>query len=577
MIHSGAVMGGLVSRIYTRLRVSRGRDQPLNGFNERRDFVAAGATAGVSAAFGAPMGACLFAIEEGTSHMSPRILLKLFFAAAWAALVVRLFHRACLVFRGEVQAKATLGSHVPVFFERFEDGMDYSAWELLVFAFIGVIGGVIGGLFNLANKQLTLRRRACMPAPKLKANGLVDVRRSDVLRFLEVLFVTFVISSIQFWVPLLYRKFNDQGLEATTREDLSQTEQLFWQSGTGALRHLLHDKDPFDMQLLAGFFVIQTLTTCWTYGLGVPSGLFVPSLLAGAAMGRLFGQCMVKLGAAGPGIYALVGATAMLSGAARITISLAMILMEVTGEAAFSLPIFLTVMVARWVGNMFGRGIYDLHIIDLKRIPLMETDPEDVMIDIHAREVMNTNVVSVQESEVVEELHAKLMECQHHGFPVLREGRIIGFVERDMLHFLLNHCERWGILQESPKIIPFGHFCKHIYLKPSALRPISHLRRVLGKRIDLTPYISKCYHTMSENATMYVCYDLFRKLGLRHLFITRESDGKVGGVITRKDLIFVEDVEQDMRASRSDSKSRIESVAKRNTAEGALGGMAGMG
>ena len=42
----------------------------------------------------------------------------------------------------------------------------------------------------------------------------------------------------------------------------------------------------FSMPSLGIFFVCFFLLACWTYGVAVPSGLFVPSLLCGAAYGR---------------------------------------------------------------------------------------------------------------------------------------------------------------------------------------------------------------------------------------------------------------------------------------------------
>lgn len=62
----------------------------------------------------------------------------------------------------------------------------------------------------------------------------------------------------------------------------------------------------------ACYFCLAT----WTYGLYVPSGLFVPVILCGAAWGRMFGDCVYTLFPKGqwsdPGTYALIGSAAML-------------------------------------------------------------------------------------------------------------------------------------------------------------------------------------------------------------------------------------------------------------------------
>jgi chloride channel 7 len=46
---------------------------------------------------------------------------------------------------------------------------------------------------------------------------------------------------------------------------------------------------------LLGFCVVYFILTCWTYGIVVSSGLFIPSLLIGASWGRLFGIVLYKL------------------------------------------------------------------------------------------------------------------------------------------------------------------------------------------------------------------------------------------------------------------------------------------
>ena len=72
----------------------------------------------------------------------------------------------------------------------------------------------------------------------------------------------------------------------------------------------------YHVTTLAGFAPVYFLLATWTYGLFVPSGLFVPCILTGAAWGRLFGVALRTWFPKGtwgePGSYALIGAAATL-------------------------------------------------------------------------------------------------------------------------------------------------------------------------------------------------------------------------------------------------------------------------
>merc|ERR1711972_823769 len=105
MIHSGAIVAAQTAGLNAGPLVT-----PFRLTAEARDFVAAGAAAGVAAAFGAPIGGVLFAVEEGASHMNPIILVRTFVCASFATLTVRFF-------TGPLEhemAWGTLGTEVPV-------------------------------------------------------------------------------------------------------------------------------------------------------------------------------------------------------------------------------------------------------------------------------------------------------------------------------------------------------------------------------------------------------------------------------------------------------------------------------
>merc|ERR1719210_1871472 len=196
MIHSGAIIGKQMTQADGGPLIGRYRQ---NG--EARDLTAAGASAGVAAAFGAPVGGVLFAVEEGASHMNPRILVRCFVAASAATCTVRFFLGPI---HGEVPW-GTLGTEVPVEFGRFAN-RSYAAWELSIYTCMGVVGGLCGAAFNAANLRLSRWRK-------------IRIGAKGHRRFLEVIVVATTIATIRFFMPMV--------AGSTKFEDYNSAQELF--------------------------------------------------------------------------------------------------------------------------------------------------------------------------------------------------------------------------------------------------------------------------------------------------------------------------------------------------------------
>ena len=84
------------------------------------------------------------------------------------------------------------------------------------------------------------------------------------------------------------------------------------------------------------------------------------------------GKCSQDESCITPGLYAMVGAAAVLGGVTRMTVSLIVIMFELTGGVRYIVPLMAASMASKWVGDALGReGIYDAHI-DLNGYPFLD-------------------------------------------------------------------------------------------------------------------------------------------------------------------------------------------------------------
>jgi len=119
--------------------------------------------------------------------------------------------------------------------------------------------------------------------------------------------------------------------------------------------------------LLGALVVLRPVATMLCLGSGAPGGLFTPSLAIGALLGGALGVPWSWLCPDIPaGLFALAGATAMLSATTQGPVSAVVLMMELTGYArAAILPVLVAVVTATLIARLIEtRSIYDARLTD---------------------------------------------------------------------------------------------------------------------------------------------------------------------------------------------------------------------
>jgi len=220
-VQIGATVGQGVSRILGRLKI------------EEKFLITSGASAGLAAAFNAPLAGVIFAMEELNKNFSPAILMSTVAASLSADFVTKLFYGSTSAFDFPILPI------LPVNYYIYLIGL-------------GLLIGIFGGFFNRSLlKTLEIKDKIGLPNTIIIAISLL------------------IAGLLGYFLP----------------------EVL------GGGNHLIDSlsQSYFPISLLILLVLAKFFFTLISYSTGVPGGIFLPILVIGALTGNIYSDLIVKI------------------------------------------------------------------------------------------------------------------------------------------------------------------------------------------------------------------------------------------------------------------------------------------
>jgi CIC family chloride channel protein len=267
------------------------------GSRDRLTLIAAGAGAGLAAAFNAPLAGLVFVLEEVQKDFRPAVFGSAFIAAAVADIVARFAS-------GQLPVFSIPSYPVP------------ALAALPAFAALGIAAGLLGVVYNRSLIG-TLNLFARIPPGRIvPAAALVGA----------------AVGLTAWFSPEMVG--GGHGL----------AEAFLAGRGTAAAIPL--------------WFLLRFVLSMASYGTGAPGGIFAPLLVLGALLGLGIGEIMHYLDprlVPIPAIFAVVGMAAYFTAIVRAPLTGIVLILEMTGNYAQMLPLLVACFCAYIVAEALGQ------------------------------------------------------------------------------------------------------------------------------------------------------------------------------------------------------------------------------
>ncbi|SGZ56056.1 CIC11C00000002151 [Sungouiella intermedia] len=526
----------------------------------RRELLSAATATGIAVAFNSPIGGVLFAVEMLPSYFTPTRIMWNSFVCATIALItlsgVRLF---------------TEGKHFheEVLFEVLFGNFSWLFMETIPFIFLGLLGGFYGFSFtkvylHFSDVQFKSRIRS-----RLSALFKVDESKG---KYFELLLMAIVTAVLTFMLPL-----TKLPLSAFMRLLFTDCPEKSSTVETNSTNFMCHPSS-FSTVLKLGYIVIQGFfLSAYAYGLHIPGGILMPSLVLGGAAGRIVGiislaiqnsidaeylsTCTAKSCVVSPSSYAVVGAASFVTGITKLALSVVVVMFELTGAVTYVLPIMIAVMTSKffndwlcdqniydaWLNNEFNvPGYSPLHEVNCNKgngicnFANLSSRFKSMLPDVAVSQAMiplirtRHLVVFPEEPYSVSALHSFLADDCHEGYPLIASETnpvSLGYVFKNDVYKQLQRVV--GNVQTSSQLVCFETQVPK-YLENTKAEFEEELSNRFAN-VSLVPIEAEpATLLVRDNSSLKNVIEVFERLHLNYLVLLhRKNNNEMSGFIDR--------------------------------------------
>ncbi len=340
-------------------------------------LVAIGAAGGIAAAFNTPIAAVVFTLEEIVGDLNAKVLGNIIISSVIAS----------------VAAHLLMGNNPT--FETLAFELKHPS-ELIYYISVGLFSSVLGPLWT---------------------KSVLWIRDFNLRLFkghrLTITMVTFCIIA-------LFSHIHPEVL-GSGHDTIEET-----------LKSLIDD-----WHFLLSLFCLKFIATSLCYGSGVSGGLFLPTLLMGATLGALCGnlfQLILPNHEFQLSVFALVGMGSYFVSVIRAPFTSIIMIFEMTRNYPVILPLMLANIVSYYLSSKLHNGSIYESISEQDGIHLPTKDDNDILENLIVEDAMIQDVVTLNAKLTVAEAAENIKSIPYSGFPILRNGLLVGMISRSEIN-----------------------------------------------------------------------------------------------------------------------------------------------